>query len=84
MSAPSPAHRQPPGEHALVVARPGSLGELAFRLHLEPPGLPQPGLGGEGTLGRPDLEHLPPPAQRLADGTAAVDLLPRHERGTSR
>ena len=34
--------------------------------------------GPDGALGRPELEHLATAPQSLADGAAAVDLLPGH------
>ena len=67
------------GEHALVVAGLRAVGEVAVGLRLRP-GLGEPRLGLERALGRPDLEHLAPAAQRLADGPAAVDEVRRHER----
>ena len=58
-------------DDALVVARPRELGQhpLGDDLRLPLPGLPC------GPLGREQLEHLAPAAQRLAHRTPAVDEL---------
>src|SRR5207244_8091371 len=79
------AVRLAPGDDALVVACAGCLAELALSLDLNSRSirLLQPCLGLERALGRPELEHLSPPAQGLPDGPAAVDLLARHRRRTS-
>ena len=69
-----------PGEHSLVVARAGRLGDVPLELdvHARLNRLAQPGLALDRPLGRPELEHLAPAAERLAHGPAAVDLLARH------
>ena len=68
-----------PGHDALVVSRSGRLGQLTLGLDLQSGTVPQPRLDSRrGTLGRPELEHLPPTAERLPHRAAAVDLLPRH------
>src|SRR5205823_139888 len=53
-------------DDALVVARPGELGQRALgpQVHAWP--LAQPRLGPERALAREQLEDLPWPAQRLA------------------
>src|SRR5581483_2901476 len=73
-----------PGEHALVVARPRLLGDVALELRLDtrPLELAQPRLGLDRTLGRPQLQHLPLPAQHLPHRPPPVDLFAAH-RGTS-
>ena len=45
-------------------------------------GLGQPGLGADGPLGRPELEHLAPAAERLPDGPPAVDEVAAHRLRT--
>src|SRR5207244_9316244 len=77
--------RLSPGEHALLVARPGGLAQRAFELalHARSFELTEPRLRLDRPFGRPQLEHLPPPAQSFTHGTSPVDLLARHF-GTSR
>src|SRR5207247_4695276 len=73
------------GENALMVAGSCCLGQVPLGLDLgSDPGtrLAEPWLGLERALGDPELEHPARPAQRLAHGAAAVDLLARH-LGTS-
>ena len=78
------AIRLAPGHDSLVVACPGRVRELALGLDLQPRAVPEPRLRGGCAFARPELEHLAAPAQRLVDGAAAVDLLARHWRRTSR
>ena len=65
-------------QHALVVASPGLLGQVPIGLGLGPDPrtwLLEPWLGGQGTLGHPELAHLAWAAKSLAHGPPAVDLL---------
>src|SRR5690348_1905149 len=83
-----PAVRVPvrlrPRDDALMVARPGGLGEPTLELDLHLDGrLAQPRLRGDRALARPELEHLATAPQRLAHRAAAVDLIASHCRGTS-
>ena len=59
-------------QNALVIPRLGAVGQLPVGLQPQPD-LVQPVLGLDRPLGRPDLEHLPPAAQRLAHGPPPVD-----------
>src|SRR5437763_672603 len=60
-----------------MVTRARELGQLAVGERLDA-ALAQPALGANRALGREDLEHLPPAAQRLADRPPPVDELRRH------
>jgi diguanylate cyclase (GGDEF)-like protein len=66
-------------EHALVVPRSSRLGQLPFGLDLRAE-LAEPRLSFQRSLRDPQLEDLAGAAERLADRSAAVDLLPRHSR----
>src|SRR5207248_8913931 len=74
------AVRLTPRDHALVVTRTRGFAQLALELRVEarPIEVAQPRLGFERALGRPELEHLAPPAQRFPYRTPAVDLLADH------
>ena len=63
-----------------MVARAGRLGEIALELRLDARLLDvaQPLLRLERVLARPELEHLAPPAQRLAHRPAPVDEVAAH------
>src|SRR5204862_6310861 len=73
-----------PRGHALLVARACRFGQLALEvgLHTRAVDFAQPRLRLLRPLGRPELEHLAAPAQRLAHRSPAVHLLARH-LGTS-
>ena len=70
-----------PGDDALVVAGPRQLREIPLGTLLRL-GLGQPGLGPDGPLGRPELEHLAPAPERFPDGPPAVDELAGHRLRT--
>ena len=72
--------RLAPGDDALMIARPGRVVQLALQPELDARALdvPQPRLGSDRTLGRPELEHLSPAAQRLAHGATTVHLVANH------
>src|SRR5207244_924828 len=69
-----------PREDALVVARARCFAELALGLHLNSRSirLAEPWLGLQRALARPELQHLPRTAHRLAHRPAAVQLLACH------
>src|SRR5947209_11483990 len=78
--------RLAPGEHTLMVARPGLLGDVAVELRLDarPLELAQPRLGLDRALGGPQLQHLAGPAQDLTHGPPPVDLFAAHTRYRSK
>ena len=76
------AVRLDPGDDALMVARPGELGQLTVG-PLAGLRLGEPGLGRKRPVGREQLEHLAAAPQRLLHGAPAVDEIARHRRGTS-
>src|SRR5438128_644127 len=68
-----------PRDQPLVVAGLRDVGELLLLAHLDTRArADEPILRLGGAVGRPDLEHLPPPSHGLADGVAPGDAVPDH------
>ena len=70
-------------DDALVVARAGELAQLALGCEAGACASGEPRLRRDRALGREQLEHLAPSAQRLAHRPAAVDEVGAHRRRTS-